>query len=128
MLTPENLRPVDPNSPVILVAEDDVMVRNFVRITLEAASYSVLTADDGDRALYMSRQYPGEIRLLITDLRMPKMDGIELSRHVSVERPSIRIALMSGYAFEETLDRRFVLIPKPFSPAQLRVTVDRLLA
>ena len=80
MQNPEHLRPADPDQPVVLLAEDDVMVLNIARITLERDGCFLLTAENGEEALYLSRRFPGEIHLLLTDVTMPKIGGMELSK------------------------------------------------
>jgi CheY-like chemotaxis protein len=78
MQNAEHLRPSDPNQTVILVAEDEVLVRNFVRIVLESEGYFVLSANDGEEALYISPQYPGTIHALLSDVKIPNTDGLQL--------------------------------------------------
>ncbi len=125
MQNPEHLLPDRPDQTVILVAEDDVVVQNVVRITLERDGYFVLTADDGHQALLLSRKFPGDIHLLISDIDMPKMDGIELSNYVSKERPGICVILMSGS--RKISHPNVVFLDKPFGPRQLSQTVRGLL-
>jgi CheY-like chemotaxis protein len=78
MNNPEHPLPAEPSQTVILIAEDDVIIRNFVRVVLEKQGYFVLTACDGEEALALSRQYPGNIDALLSDVVMPKMDGLIL--------------------------------------------------
>ena len=59
--------------PVILIAEDEPPIQTFARILLEEEGYRILTAEDGEAALCVSRQYSGEIHVLLTDVVMPKM-------------------------------------------------------
>src|SRR5215208_2266725 len=92
---------------VVLLAEDDVLVRNLVRETLETAGFRVLPAADGLEALALSRSYPDQIHVLLTDLDMPNLDGISLAEHVKEERPETLVLMMSG---------------KPPSPNRLRDT------
>jgi two-component system cell cycle sensor histidine kinase/response regulator CckA len=126
MVNPEHLRPADPSQPVLLLVEDDVMVLNITRITLELEGFFVLTAENGEDALFLSRKYPDEIHVLVTDVVMPKMSGVELSRHISAERPTTRIVVMSGNTFEEEISSTWAFIPKPFGLKQLRETVSGL--
>src|SRR4051794_8375346 len=113
MKNPDHLRPDRPDQPVILIADDDVMILNIVRITLERDGYFVLTAENGEAALMLSRSYSGEIHLLLSDVCMPKMSGIQLSKRITQERPGICVLLMSG-SFEEE-NPGFPLLRKPFS-------------
>jgi len=127
MQNPEHLRPADPDQPVVLLAEDDVMILNIARITLERDGYFLLTAENGEEALYLSRRFPGEIHLLLTDVTMPKIGGMELSKRVSTERPTTRILMMSGATSSADLDPKYPFLPKPFNPAKLSDWVRGLL-
>lgn len=126
MLNPEHLRSAEPEKPVVLLVDDDVTVLNVARITLEDHGYFVLTADNGEAGLYLSRQYPGKIDVLLTDVKMPKMSGTALSKHISVERPTTRIVLMSGNVFGEDINPRFPFLEKPFGLGQLAEIVNGL--
>src|SRR5690349_5263249 len=95
---PEHLCPAFPDQPVVLLAEDDVMVRNVARRVLEAEGYCILTAAHGEEALKISEKYPGPIHLLLSDVRMPVMDGLRLKEQVVTRRPEIKVLLMSGEA------------------------------
>jgi len=125
MNNPENLRPDAPDQPVILLADDEVVVRNVIRVTLERQGYFLLVADDGQEALTLSRRYPGEIHLLLSDIQMPMMNGIELSQQIRTERPSIRIVLMSGHSEETAHGLPF--LHKPFVPQTLIETIQGVL-
>jgi two-component system cell cycle sensor histidine kinase/response regulator CckA len=126
MNNPEHLRPDRPDQSVILVVDDDVMVLNVVRVALERDGYFVLTAEDGDAALYLSRHYPGRIDLLLTDVCMPKASGIQLSTRVTKERAGICVLLMSG-SFDE-MNPGFPVLHKPFTTAKLTLAVKGLLS
>ena len=81
---------------VILLVDDDVGVQLFVWKLLKDYGFTVLNADSGEAALEASRRYIGSIDLLLTDVRLPRMDGLELCKTVAAERPQIRVLLMSG--------------------------------
>jgi CheY-like chemotaxis protein len=125
MRNPENLRPSRPDQSVILVAEDDVMIQNVVRVTLERDGYFLLTAENGEEALVLSRNYPGEIHLLLTDVGMPRMNGIQAAKRLTAERPGLCVLLMSG-SFEDE-NPGFPLLRKPFGVVKLSETVKGLL-
>ncbi len=115
--------------PVILVAEDEVLVRNFVCLQLQRDGYQVLAAADGVEALQVARAYTGTIHLLLTDVVMPRMDGLALARQMLEERPGTRILVMSGRVVsegrEQTIDLPF--IKKPFVAKLLREKVKEVL-
>jgi CheY-like chemotaxis protein len=123
MRNPDHLRPFQSDQRVVLVAEDDVIIQNMVRLTLERDGYFVLTAHDGLEALALSRQFPGTIHLLLTDMMMPRMDGGELCRHMYEERPNILILVMSGTHHP---GEKVKYLSKPFSPAKLRGVVAEM--
>jgi two-component system, cell cycle sensor histidine kinase and response regulator CckA len=116
------------STSVILLAEDEPLVRNLLRTVLTEDGYSVLDAHNGERALELSRGYTGAIQILITDIRMPGMDGLELTSHIIKERPGIKVLLMSGKVPGEPLvlgDARF--LRKPFMPQTLRELLKSML-
>jgi hypothetical protein len=115
--------------PVILVAEDEVLVRNFVCLQLQRDGYQVLAAADGVEALQVARAYTGTIHMLLTDVVMPRMDGLALASQMLEERPGTRILVMSGRVViegqEQTIDLPF--IKKPFLAKALRDKVKEVL-
>ena len=82
--------------PVILVADDDALIRNVTTLILQQVGYFVLSAADGHEGLELSRNYPGKIDLVITDEQMPRMNGTDLCGHLMEERPGIKVLVMSG--------------------------------
>jgi two-component system, cell cycle sensor histidine kinase and response regulator CckA len=115
---------------VILVAEDELVVRNLVRTVLTNAGYTVLDAVDGENALDISRRYSGWIHMLLTDVKMPKMNGLELSAHITRERPGIKILIMSGKTSGEPLilGQSVQFLRKPFLPETLRKRMSAMLS
>jgi CheY-like chemotaxis protein len=115
---------------VVLVAEDDVLVRNLVHTVLMRAGYSVLMAADGEEALELSRRFPGEIHLLLSDVTMPRMNGIRLAEQIRQERPATRALLISGRLSSEIVEnnRNFEFLRKPFFPEQLKSKLREVLS
>lgn len=113
----ENLLPAHPDQTVVLIAEDEVLIRNILRIALENEGYFVLAACDGEEALTISRAYAGTIHMLLSDIKMPRMDGLELREQILAERPGIKILLMSGLVDPQIESTR--LLRKPFGPSLL---------
>ena len=114
---------------VILIAEDEVMVRNLIRHILEAEGHEILAAADGYEALELSRGYAGAIDMLITDIKMPRMDGLALIEKLLKERPNMRILVMSGHHSEEVRgkDAGFTFLRKPFPVGVFRDKVREVL-
>jgi len=114
--------PVSPEHSVILVADDDVFVRNLVTHLLQRQGYVVLSASDGQEGLELSRKYPGSIDLLITDVEMPRLNGMDLSTHLLEERPRIKVIVMSGADMKEIVSQNVNLpfLPKPFDGEALQ--------
>src|SRR5438270_4201638 len=110
LLTLESFNAPAPDAPrVVLVAEDEVVVRNIVCFLLNHEGYHVLSAADGQEALALAREYQGPIDLLLTDITMPRMNGIALAEHVIKERPGIRVLLMSGKVSSEIREKNIHL-------------------
>ncbi len=117
---------------VVLVVEDEAQVRRLVVTALERYGYRVLTAASPDEALALAHTTAGEIDLLLTDVIMPGMDGAELQRQLSRQRPNIRTLFMSGYASNimgdhGILETGVYFIQKPFSVLDLTRKVRQLL-
>ena|SRR5215469_9897 len=126
MQDPAHLLPSVPNQPVVLVVDDEVLIVNIARIALESDGLFVLTAEDGQDALELSRRFPGSIHLLVSDVVMPKMNGLELRERISAERPATKVLLMSGLVDSSIADCPF--LQKPFHISALKERVRRLLA
>jgi two-component system cell cycle sensor histidine kinase/response regulator CckA len=116
----------------VLLVEDEDAVRVFASRALKNKGYKVLEARTGEQALDILRDTP-VVNLMITDMMMPGMDGGTLARLIRVERPEIRIIVISGYSEEvargdivDTADFHF--LPKPFSLSQLATKVKEVLA
>ena len=125
MNDPAHLRPSRPDQPVVLVADDEPVVCNLVRIALEDAGFFVLAACDGDQALLLSRTFPGAISALVSDVQMPNMGGVALRRQILQERSDIKVLLMSGHAPEPIPGVPF--LRKPFHLDELQERVRQLL-
>jgi CheY-like chemotaxis protein len=82
---------------VILIVDDEAAVRTAAARVLARRAYTVLEAGDGLEALGLAERHGGPIHLLVTDVRMPGMDGRELARRFRLARPEARVLLMSGY-------------------------------
>ncbi|WP_430396462.1 response regulator [Ferrovibrio sp.] len=114
----------------ILVAEDEVPVREFVRRVLELRGHEVVTVSDGAEALVKLGK--ARFDLLLTDISMPNMDGFELALKVARDYPDLPVLMMSGYAVErrraaDLADLSRGMLQKPFSMVDLSAGVDKAL-
>ncbi len=121
-------------SRAILLAEDEEMVRELARVTLQRAGYRVFEANDGHEALKLWAKHRNEIDLLLTDMVMPNgMTGCELSQRLLADQPNLPVIYSSGYSIELTApgfneNERLVFLSKPYLTGQLLAVVDRCLS
>ena len=116
----------------ILLVEDEDMVRQLVRETLEREGYNLLDASGAAEAQSISRRHTGTIDLLITDVVMPKLSGRELAKKLAAERPGLTVLYMSGYTDNAvlangTLNESMAFLQKPFTPSALSRKVRQVL-
>lgn len=115
----------------ILLAEDDASLRNFLARALERAGHDVITVDNGSDAFELITAE--EFELLIADIVMPGLDGIELARRAGTENPALRIVLITGFAAMALQARdadigRTRVLSKPVHLRELVGQVDEVLA
>jgi DNA-binding response OmpR family regulator len=129
-VTLPDLRSAGSGQRVILVADDEALIRNLVTLLLQQDGYVVLSAADGHEGLELSRQYPGAIDLVITDMQMPRLNGADLCAHLLEERPGIKVLMMSGADIREIVSQNVNLpfLPKPFDGGTLKARVRAILA
>jgi CheY-like chemotaxis protein len=122
----------DGRSGTILLVEDSDVVREVIARMLEGGGFTILAASGGEDALSISRRKDVSIDLLLTDIVMPEMTGVELAERMGRERPDMRILFMTGYN-EETVVNEGILgtrrdcIGKPFTREQITTRVRKLL-
>src|SRR5216683_2528536 len=116
----------------ILIAEDEESIRSLVARALRQDGHEVVTANDGAEALDVLVRQKGAFELLLTDIRMPVMDGIALALAAARDHPAVTILLMTGYADQRErahgLDALIHdVITKPFTLATMRTAVNEAL-
>jgi signal transduction histidine kinase/DNA-binding response OmpR family regulator len=130
---PATVEPPRGGSETVLVVEDEAPVRRLAAGILAERGYRVIQAASADEALRLLGDAPaGAIRLVLTDVVMPGMNGLELSQRLAVKYPALRTIFMSGYT-DHSLLHSGVLSPeepflhKPFTPSQLAEKVRSVL-
>ena len=110
----------------VLVVDDDPDIRQFVETVLVDEGIEAVVVPDGGEALRRLGHRPFD--LLLTDVRMPGMDGFELVRRARESYPDLRVLFMSGYSREYRIDpHRDDFVAKPFRPRELLGCVYELL-
>jgi CheY-like chemotaxis protein len=104
----------------LMVVDDDPEVRVIVAEFLEDFGYSVLQASSGAQALELLASAP-DLRMMITDIRMPDMTGIELASVATKRHGNLKIILISGYFVSQQIEHRF--LRKPFRMRDLESAV-----
>ena len=122
----ENRAPVT----TILLAEDDPSMREYLARALERTGYAVVAVEDGPSALRQLTETGFD--LLLTDIVMPEMDGIELAHRAAVLHPGMRVMFITGFAavtlHNDAMPAGAKVLSKPFHLRDLVAEVDRLFA
>lgn len=122
LLTPQIIAGQD--NPTVLVAEDDISVRELMAQVLREEGYQVLLASDGEGAIKMFDQYHGRIHAVVCDVLMPKVNGPQVYSVVKHKFPDTRFIFSSGQGSTindilEEPDHRVMMLRKPFRPLDL---------
>ena len=111
---------------VILLVDDERIVLNVISTILRSAGHEVMTAANGLEGLAVFRSYQNMIELVITDLKMPEMDGFELIGRIRESRPLTKIICMSGFS-EQECPQGVTFLQKPFRAEVVRDCVIGIL-
>jgi len=126
--------PLASGSETVLLAEDQPSIRGVLRESLESKGYKVLEAQDGLQALEIAEHHAGAIDVLVTDVIMPQLRGLDLAKRVTELHSDVRVIFMSGYSEDALLENRLLsqknmtLIQKPFDPDDLVRTIRESLS
>jgi DNA-binding NtrC family response regulator len=117
----------------LLIVEDDASVRTLSARAFERAGHSVDMAEDGAQGLALIVEAQGGYDIVVSDIRMPEMDGIEMAKAAAQKFPGLKIVLMTGYAdqrerAEELNGIILDVVQKPFTLAEIRSRVEQALA
>ncbi|MGF1607709.1 MAG: response regulator [Rhodothalassiaceae bacterium] len=115
----------------ILLAEDDDSMRAFLSRAIEKAGHAVVAVADGAAALPLLQH--DSFDLLLTDIVMPEMDGIELAQRARAQDPALKVVFITGFAAvamnqNERLSEEVAVLSKPFHLKDVAGEIDRLLA
>jgi nitrogen-specific signal transduction histidine kinase/ActR/RegA family two-component response regulator len=122
----------DPGQPApgkkVLVVDDDALVREIARTTLEVGGFHVITAENGERGLEAFVQNRGNLTAILSDTMMPGMDGVEMIRALRQIDNDVPVISASGFSTESKLAelralRVTAFLPKPFTPDMLLKTM-----
>jgi signal transduction histidine kinase len=124
--------PAEGSGKIVLLVEDEPVVREMTRRMLDRSGYQVLTAPSGQDAVKIAGR-AGQVDLLLTDVIMPKMLGREVADRVRALQPGIRVLFMSGYtrgllSAQGVLEPGLYVIEKPFSATSLVAKLNEVLA
>ena len=116
-----------PAVPTILVVDDEAGVRVMIARMLSLSGYSVVSAQSGEEALAIARDYAAPLELVLTDVRMPVMSGPELVEELVKIRPGIRVMYMSAYSRDVlpdgARDTDVPFLTKPFTMRTLALSI-----
>lgn len=119
--------------PRVLIADDEDSMRSLVARAIAMDGHQTVTAEDGAEALDILTREEGAFDLLLTDIKMPVMDGIALALTVARDFPDLTVPLMTGFADQRERASNLSaivhdVITKPFSVNDIRAAVNNALA
>ncbi len=132
VVVPAKAQPRARGAETLLVVEDTEVLREMFCEVLKPEGYTVLGAGDGQEALRVAREYAGPIHLLLTDVILPRLGGVDLAHELKRVRPEVRVLYMSGYpqgvaGQQRGLSETAALIEKPFTTDSLCLAVRQAL-
>jgi two-component system cell cycle sensor histidine kinase/response regulator CckA len=125
---PTGVRVIETRS--VLMVDDDPLLRELGRRMLERLGHTVTTAASGEEALALLDTSVGNVTVVVTDLTMPEMGGLELIAHIEQRYPSLPVVAISGFTMNPTvreeLDARHIpFVGKPFTSEELAKSIER---
>jgi CheY-like chemotaxis protein len=131
--SPSSVPPTLRGSETILLVEDQEQVRAVAASILQRNGYRVIVAQNAGDALLLAEKHQGGIHLLLTDVVMPQISGVELAHRIALLRPELKVLFMSGYTDDSivrhgVLDSKMAFLQKPFTPESLTRKLREVLA
>lgn len=120
--------PLQPHRESVLLVEDEPMLREMLTACLRGAGFQVAPAADGVEALGIFRRNPRTVQMLVTDIHMPFLSGLDLADAVTRGAPACPVLLISGFPLTYWEEVRWEFLAKPFSVQHFVQSVERLLA
>lgn len=116
----------------VLVVDDEPEIRKLVSAMVAKFGYAVLTADSGEHAMTLYKNYKGHLELLITDVVQPGMSGPMLADKLTELQPDLKVLYISGYdnthvVQHYVVERGHALLPKPFTTEEIQAKMQELL-
>ncbi len=117
---------------VVLVVDDEPIMRKIAVKVLQSAGYKVLYAEDGEEGLEVFKENKDEVQLVVLDMLMPKMSGKETYIEMKLIDPNVKVLLTSGFREDERVDDILKMgveefIEKPYTFTQLTQAVQKIL-
>ena len=117
---------------LVLIAEDDARVRSLTERILRQAGYTTTSAGNGEEALQRFEDQADEIAVVVLDVIMPRMGGVEIHETIRARRPDLPVVFCSGYTAslledELLLDPETNFLPKPYTASELLATLQAAL-
>jgi DNA-binding NtrC family response regulator len=117
--------------PVVLIVDDEPAIRKMCKSVLEVNGFRCILAEDGQDGLSVYRERSSEIALVLADVSMPLMNGIDMVNKMVELNPRSNVILMTGFSPQEIvpadLNKLCAVVRKPFTPKQLVSTVKKCL-
>ena len=112
----------------VLVIDDEELIRILTENFLEQLGYNVLLADCGEDAVEIFKEKSSQIQLVLSDITMPGIDGIETVRQLRKIAPGLRAIISSGYSNEriDSFPEKTVFLPKPYSISELQEAIKTI--
>jgi len=113
------------SGPMVLLVDDHAAIRDLATRILTLEGYRVITAENGEEALALASTLDGQLGLVVTDLQMPVMDGLELATRLARLKPTLPVLFISGFANSVAVPGP--ILAKPFGADALLAAVAQFL-